>query len=148
MMFEILKKYKSNGFYDFSLNGSYKDSCNAPSNRSGIYLIYKIIDDQEVLIYIGSSGQRDKNGDLKTRKGGMKDRLVNGYHPNKFDQVKRIKRSVAFPKYMLTAKIDKIRVYWWVTFDDENVDYPTDVETLLRNEYLLDNMCLPEWHRH
>jgi hypothetical protein len=147
MMFEILKKYKTHGFYDFSLKNSYKDCCNAPSNQSGVYLIYKIIDTREVLVYIGSSGQRDKNGNLKTRKGGMKDRLINGYHPNQFGQVKRIKRSIAFPKHMQTAKIDKIRIYWWVTYDCDNLDYPTDVETCLRNVYFGENDRLPEWHR-
>ena len=147
-MFEILKKYKTHGFYDFTLQDSYRECCNAPVDQSGIYLIYKMVYDCEILIYIGSSGQREKKNTLKTRKGGMKDRLTNGYHPNKFGETKRIKRSIAFPKCMQNANIDKIRIYWWVTYDNENFDFPTDVETILRNDYLLRNRCLPEWHSH
>lgn len=104
-MFESeLKKYKIHDSFIFKESESLKDKCNAPTDKSGVYLIYKIVNGEENLIYIGSRGQRDANGNLKTRKGGIKDRLVNGYHPNRFGQKKRIKREKAFPKQMEIEK--------------------------------------------
>src|SRR5258706_1389285 len=97
-----LKKYLDNG--TFSLKPSQSETLNkkvnAPADKGGVYLIYKVAGKQEVLIYIGSSGQKNSDGTLKVRQGGMKDRLVNGYHPNRFGQDKRIKRQKAFPLQM------------------------------------------------
>src|ERR1700728_763017 len=95
-----LSKYKTNGTFSLKSFDSLKDKCNAPIDQGGVYLIYKIVDAQEVLIYIGSSGQKRKDGTLKVRRGGMKDRLVNGYHPNRFGELKGIKRQKAFPQHM------------------------------------------------
>lgn len=85
-----LNKYTDSGA--FSLNPSQHETlskkCNAPDNKGGVYLIYKVVGKEEVLIYIGSSGQKNSAGTLKVRQGGMKDRLVNGYHPNRFGQDK------------------------------------------------------------
>jgi hypothetical protein len=142
-----LEKYTSKGQFTFKQSETYQTKCNAPTDKSGVYLIYKIINSTETLIYIGSSGQKDEAGNLKHRKGGMKDRLVNGYHPNRFGQLKRIKRSKAFPLQMLTENIPEIKVYWWVTLDEQNSDFPTDVETLLREKYIEKHERLPDWHQ-
>jgi hypothetical protein len=147
-MFENeLKKYTINGVFTFTCSESYKEKCNAPINQSGVYLIYKVLNGKEELIYIGSSGQRNKDGTLKTRQGGMKDRLVNGYHPNRFSENKRIKRHKAFPQQMQEEKINELKIYWWVTYDTENFDFPTDVETILREKYLDKYSRLPNWHK-
>jgi hypothetical protein len=141
-----LNKYKTNGTFSFKPSESLKDKCNAPINQSGIYLIYKIIDEEEILIYIGSSGQKKSDGTLKNRKGGMKDRLVNGYHPNRFGEIKRIKRHKAFPQQMQKEDIAELKFYWWVTYDNNISDFPTDVETILREIYRSKFQKLPDWH--
>ena len=92
-----LKKYRNNGTFSLKPSETLSKKCNAPADKGGVYLIYKVADEQELLIYIGSSGQKNRDGTLKVRQGGMKDRLVNGYHPNRFGQDKRIKRQKAFP---------------------------------------------------
>ena len=148
-MFENdLNKYKTNGQFTFKSSEIFQLKCNAPTDKSGVYLIYKIINTTEILIYIGSSGQK-KDGKLKTRKsglGGMKDRLVNGYHPNRFGQIERIKRHKAFPLQMQIEKIPELKICWWVTFDKDNSDFPTDVETILREKYRSQFKWLPDWH--
>lgn len=142
-----LNKYKSKGYFTFKPLETFRTKCNAPTEESGVYLIYKIINSTETLIYIGSSGQRGKDGILKHRQGGMKDRLINGYHPNRFGQLKRIKRSRAFPQQMEIEKISEIKIYWWVTFDKDNSDFPTEVETTLRAKYFDKYKRLPDWHQ-
>ncbi|MET6999449.1 hypothetical protein [Chitinophaga defluvii] len=146
-MFDELKKYKNTGAFNFKTSESLKEKCNAPIDKGGVYLIYKIVGDKEVLIYIGSSGQRNKDGTLKIRKGGMKDRLVNGYHPHRFGEIKRIKRHEAFPQQMQAANITELKFYWWVTYDDINSDFPTDVEAKLSKKYFEKFQKHPEWHK-
>jgi hypothetical protein len=109
-------------------------------------LIYEVNEANEKLIYIGSSGQRDKDGNLKNRNGGMRDRLINGYHPNQFGELKRIKRHIAFPNQMRKENMRGLKIYWFVTYDNNNKDFPTDVETILRSKYLLKFKALPKWH--
>lgn len=138
----ILSKYANKGEFSFSINELLKNKCNAPTNLSGIYLIYN---DKE-LIYIGSSG-RKINNKLVTRKsglGGMKDRIVNGYHP-KFGKIKRHK---AFPQQMIIERISTIKIKWYVTYDYNTfLDFPTDVEKLLMNIYLNKYNKKPIWHK-
>lgn len=146
-MKNILDNYESNGFFTFEPHEDMKSKCNAPRDKGGVYLIYKIEETNETLIYIGSSGQRDRDGNLKIRNGGLYDRLINGYHPNRFGESKRIKRKSAFPKHMRNVGISKIKIYWWVTHDEIYIDFPTDVEKRLTNLYFENQQRLPEWHK-
>jgi hypothetical protein len=146
-MFDELKKYKNAGTFSFRLTESLREKCNAPIDKGGVYLIYKAIKGEEVLVYIGSSGQKNKDGTLKIRKGGLKDRLVNGYHPHRFGEAKRIKRCDAFRKHMQAINIPELVFYWWVTYDDINSDFPTDVEAMLSKRYYEKYQKQPEWHK-
>ena len=143
MFQDKLSKYSDKGFFKFKHTQFLKDVCNAPTKNSGIYLIYHKND----LIYIGSSGQRNRNGKLKTRisgLGGMKDRIVNGYHP-KFGKIQRKK---VFPEIMRKEKIDELIIFWYVTYDyKENFDFPTDVEKELCLIYKKKYGALPKWHK-
>ena len=145
-MFEnLLTKYKFKGCFTFKPNEALEAKCNAPTDQNGVYLVYKVANTREDLIYIGMSG-RMKDGYLKTRQsglGGMKDRIVNGYHP-KFGKVKRKK---AFPKQMIKEKIPELKIYWWVTYDKENHDCPAMVEKTLKERYLNKFGCYPAWHK-
>lgn len=145
MLKKELDKYRIKGVFTFKPTESLQEKCNAPSNYSGIYLIYKVINSTETIMYIGSSGQK-VNGMLKTRKsglGGMKDRIVNGYHP-KFGKIKRHR---SFPTQMIKDNISELKIYWWVTFANEDIDFPTDVETRLRENYFNQHGRLPDWHK-
>lgn len=144
-MIELLDKYKIKGHFEFSHSESLEQKCNAPTGRSGVYLIYETIGERRSLIYIGSSGQRNADGSLKTRRsglGGMKDRLVNGYHPG----FGKVKRKNAWPTQMKLEGIQKIIVFWWVTYDDEYHDFPTDIEGILLSNYKLKHGAKPRWH--
>lgn len=145
-MKELLSKYQAKGNFSFTPYELLESKCNAPSDRSGVYLVFEVVGDREKLIYIGSSGQRNKDGGIKTRKsgiGGMKDRIVNGYHP-KFE---RRPRKKTWPENMILGGISKIKVYWWVTYDDQHSDFPTDVERMLSEKYKNEFQRMPLWHK-
>ena len=143
MINEILEKYNNKGEFSFRKDDDLKNKCNAPTSYSGIYLIYY----KDKLIYIGSSGQL-KDGQLKTRVsglGGIKDRIVNGYHP-KFGKVKRRK---IFPIIMENSNMNEILIKWYVTCDNIiNFDLPNEIEKRILNLYLFENENRkPIWHK-
>ncbi len=144
---EILDIYPNNGCFKYRAEEDLASKCNAPRDAAGVYLIYTHKGGSDELVYIGSSGQKDKKGNLKIRNGGLYDRLVNGYHPNRFGQEKRIKRRHAFPIHMTKLNIDEIQIFWWVTYDRLNSDFPTDVEKILETKYLLKKGQHPSWHQ-
>jgi len=143
-MFENeLKKYRMFGNFSFKVSESLAAKCNAPPDKGGVYLICKITDGVETLIYIGKSGRKNKDGGIKIRKGGMKDRLINGHHP-KFG---KIKRSQSFPVQMQKENISELKFYWWVTYEGDNYDYPTEVENQLIKKYETLFKRFPDWHK-
>lgn len=139
--------YRTTDHFTFRASESLKEKCNAPKDKAGVYLIYRLQEGEETLLYIGASGYRKKDGSFKVRGGGMYDRLINGYHPNRFGSEKRMKRHIALPLQMLADGIEQIKVYWWVTYDAETTDFPTDVEHRLMSIYKTDNdNKKPPWH--
>lgn len=139
---ELHIKYPLNGKFTLSNDESLLEKCNAPNNYGGIYLIYN----EKELLYVGTSGRKSENT-LIVRKSGLgdiKDRIVNGYHP-KFG---KIKRSKAFLHQMKIENISTLTIEWYVTFDFEKVfDFPTDVESILLNQYIDKFNSKPIWHK-
>lgn len=139
-----LNKYKSTNHFLFTIQDSLKNVCNAPTDKGGVYIVYDISNGNNELIYIGSSGQRNEDGSLKVRKGklgGMKDRIVNGH------QFGKVSRKKSWKKQMQLEKIETLDVHWWVTYDNSNKDFPTDIETILRSKYKNTYNRLPKWNR-
>lgn len=139
-----LNKYKRHSYFAFNTNDSLQKVCNAPTDKSGIYIVYAVTDNESELIYIGSSGQKNSDGTLKVRKaglGGMKDRIVNGH------QFGKVSRKRSWIMQMQNENINSLKVFWWVTYDNEVKDFPTDVERQLINKFKALNNCLPKWNR-
>lgn len=141
-MFDELKKYQECNHFFFKLIDNLVQVCNAPTNKSGIYLIYALKGGQIELIYIGRSGEVKQDGRLFIRKaglGGLKDRLVNG---KQFGESRRNSWKVQ----MLKEGIEALDIYWYVTHCDSYVDCPSVVENkLLQQHYDLYGR-LPKWN--
>lgn len=60
-MFEILSKYSHSGQFEFHADDNLRNVCNAPTDKSGVYIIWTILEGKEQLLYIGRSGEK-KNG--------------------------------------------------------------------------------------
>ncbi|XRE44100.1 hypothetical protein ACIVBQ_002304 [Tenacibaculum discolor] len=144
---QLLVKYSGFGKFTFSPSEELKHKCNAPNDKGSVYLIFDISHKNNKLLYIGSSGQRAKDGTLKVRKGGLYDRIVNRYHPNRFGKDIRIKRKKAFPEEMLKSGIDTIEIKWWVTYEGINHDFPTDIKSVLKEKHLKLEASMPKWHQ-
>lgn len=142
-MFEELKKYHQ-GHFLFQSNEQLIGVCNAPTNKSGVYLVYALSKGNIELIYIGRSGKKGIDGNIQTRIagcGGIKDRIVNGKHFN------RVARRKSWPLQMLLEQIEALDVYWYVTYDEKNRDFPEEVESSLLSKHKQIFGRLPRWNK-
>lgn len=142
-MFDELSKYNGGHFF-FKSTSKLSAVCNAPSDKSGIYLVYGLSKGRIELIYIGRSGKRGSNGLISIRKaglGGIKDRIVNGH------QFGKIPRKTSWPSQLLIEDIEALDVYWYITHDDGNDDCPDVIESLLLKKHLGIFGRLPRWNK-
>ena len=137
-MLELLDKYQHYGHFVFKRTDDLKDVCNAPDDRSGIYVVWTKFKDQRIIVYIGRSG-RMENGVIVHRKaglGGMKDRLVNGH------QFGKVPRKRSWPEAMEHFGLSELEVYWYDTENDDPVQVEHEILAKVKEEY----GQLPPWN--
>ncbi len=125
-MFSILDKYKTQDHFFLTPEQELQTVCNAPADKSGVYVIYALKKGRVELIYIGHSGKLEKDGSLSNKEGfsGLKDEIVNGR------QFGKTPAHIAWKKQMTRENIEALNIYWYVTDDAGYTDCP---ETLKRN---------------
>ncbi len=141
-MFDELAKYNHNDHFFFKPTDNLGQVCNAPTDKSGVYVVYALKGGRIELIYIGHSGEVLKDGTLFIRKaglGGIKDRLVNG---KQFGEARRN----SWKTQMIRERIEALDVYWFVTHNDKYVDCPRVLETKLLQNHLDIYGRLPRWN--
>ena len=134
-MFEFLSKYQESGEFIFTVNDNLKSVCNDPVDKSGVYIVSTIINNNKKVIYIGRSGEKVGNV-IKHRKNGLMGRLaIDGKQFNE-------PRKKAWPKQMIIEFFDTLFIQWWNT---EN-DCPIETEKLLLGEFRKKYNHLPLWN--
>jgi hypothetical protein len=142
-MDELLSNYTERGKFTFVPPNSLKICCDAPKDKSGVYLFYNISGNVRELIYIGCSGHITNGGILSTRKsgmGGLMGRIVNGHQFNKRQ------RWLSLPEQMIKDSISKLEVEWYVTHNNETKHSPIFVESCLLQNYYDSYNKLPKWN--
>ena len=138
-MFELLSKYSHKGEFNFKVLDSLGKVCNAPIDKSGVYLVWDATNpSNKELIYIGRSGKKI-DGQIIHRKaglGGMKDRLVNGH------QFGKNPRKKIWPIVMEQTGIKQLSINWYDTDDDD----PVEIERSLLAEAVKLLGILPRWN--
>ncbi len=141
-MFDELKKYKQNDHFFFKPMDNLEQVCNAPTDKSGVFIIYVLKGGRIELVYIGSSGEVKSDGSLFIRKagiGGLKDKIVNG---KQFGEARRN----SWKKQMLAEKIEALDIYWYATHNDKFVDCPKTIENKLLQRHFNIFGRLPRWN--
>ena len=140
-MFDVLDKYKERNHFFLKPTDALADVCNAPSEKNGIYIVYALKKGVIELTYIGSSGKILPDGTVKTRKGGIKDRLINGH------QFGKVPRKKSWPIKMLSDDIEALDIYWWITCNNKFEECPLIIERLLLTKYWSIYGRLPPWNK-
>lgn len=136
-MFDILDKYKAQDHFFLTPAQDLQTVCNAPVDKSGVYIIYALKKGRVELIYIGHSGKIEKDGSLSIRKeglGGLKDEIINGQH-------------VAWKKQMTRENIEALNVYWYVTHDTGYTDCPEVLKRDLLRQHQDIFGVFPKWNK-
>jgi hypothetical protein len=139
-MYKELKSIKIKNQFVFDIDDSLEEVCNAPDSASGIFLVYAISNEEKELIMVGSTGTVQNDGTLKSKNGGLYDKIVNGH------QFAKTGRKYSWPSQMKKESIDKLEVYWYETFNDKNKIIPTFLEGQILQNFLTENNKLPNWN--
>ena len=143
-MFDELSKYTHNGHFFLKSTDNLKAVCNAPIDKSGVYVVYALKKGKIELVYIGRSGKQEKDGSILIRKaglGGMMDRIVNGH------QFGKVPRRISWINIIKQENIEALDVYWYVTHNAVFLDCPRSIENKLLNKYFDVYGRLPVWNK-
>ncbi len=139
-MYKELKKIKVKNQFTFSVDDSLEEVCNASEAGSGIFLVYAVDGEEKELIMVGSTGTIQNDGTLKSKNGGLFDKIVNGH------QFAKTGRKYSWPAQMKLENIERLEVYWYETFNDKNKVIPTFLEGQILQNFLDENAKLPRWN--
>jgi len=139
-MYKELNKIKVKNQFIFSIYDSLEEICNATETGSGIFLVYAVDGEEKELIMVGSTGTIQNDGTLKSKNGGLFDKIVNGH------QFAKTGRKYSWPAQMKLEKIERLEVYWYETFNEKNKIIPTFVEGQILQNFLDENGKLPRWN--
>ena len=78
-MYKELKKFKTQNTFSFTQEDSLETVCNAPEAGSGVFMVYAVDGEEKELIMVGSTGTVQNDGTLKSKNGGLYDKIVNGH---------------------------------------------------------------------
>lgn len=143
-MFDELTKYEEHNHFFLKSQDNLKEVCNAPTNKSGVYLVYAMKNGTVELVYIGCSGKLKSDGTLFIRKaglGGIKDRIVNGH------QFGKIPRKKSWLAQIEKEDIEVLDIYWYSTHNQNYSDCPRTLEKILLQKHLNTFGRLPKWNK-
>ncbi len=139
-MYKELKKFKATKSFTFGQEDNLEQVCNAPESASGVFLVYTIDGEEKELIMVGSTGTIQNDGSLKSKNGGLYDKIVNGH------QFAKTGRKYSWPAQMKIENIERLEVSWYDTFNDKVKVIPTFVEGQVLQNFLDENGSLPRWN--
>ena len=139
-MYKELKKFKTTKSFTFTVEDSLEEVCNAPEAGNGVFLVYAIDGEEKELIMVGSTGTVQNDGTLKSKNGGLYDKIVNGH------QFAKTGRKYTWPAQMKKEEISRLEVVWYETFNEKNKVIPTFAEGQALQNFLDENGRLPKWN--
>lgn len=139
-MYKELKKFKSQNSFSLTIENNLEEVCNAPESASGVFLVYAVDGEAKELIMVGSTGTIQNDGTLKSKNGGLFDKIVNGH------QFAKTGRKYSWPAQMKLENIERLEVYWYETYNQKNKVIPTFVEGQMLQNYLDETGKLPRWN--
>jgi hypothetical protein len=138
-MYKELEKFKVSNSFTFTIEDSLEQACNA-SEGAGIFVVYAVEGDAKELIMVGSTGTVQNDGTLKSKNGGLYDKIVNGH------QFAKTGRKYSWPAQMKLESIEALEVVWYETFNADVKAIPTSVEGQVLQNFLDANAKLPRWN--
>ena len=89
---------------------------------------------------VGSTGTVQNDGTLKSKNGGLYDKIVEGH------QFAKTGRKYSWPAQMKKENIERLEIVWYQTFNAKNKVIPTFAEGQALQNFLDENGKLPRWN--
>ncbi|MBP7477594.1 MAG: hypothetical protein KA797_03650 [Chitinophagales bacterium] len=143
-MFDELDKYQENDHFFLTDKTDLEAVCNAPADKSGVFVVYALKDGRIELIYIGSSGARLDDGSISILNeglGGIKDSIVNGI------DFGDIPRKISWKNQMKKENIEALDIYWFAMHNNKYADCPKMLEVQLTAKHIDLYGRLPRWNQ-
>ena len=138
-MHKELEKFKNSNSFTFTADDSLEKVCNA-SEGSGVFVVNAINGEGKELIMVGSTGTIQNDGTLKSKNGGLFDKIVNGH------QFAKTSRKYSWLAQMKLENIEKLEVQWYETFNEKSKVIPTFIEGQILQNFFDENGKLPRWN--
>jgi hypothetical protein len=139
-MYKDLEKFAVKGSFTFAQDDSLEAVCTASEAGSGVFIVNAINGDDKELIMVGSTGTVQNDGTLKSKNGGLYDKIVNGH------QFAKTGRKYSWPAQMKLENIERLEVLWFETFNGDSKAIPTSVEGQVLQNFMDANGRLPRWN--
>ncbi|UQD56970.1 hypothetical protein [Flavobacterium sp. K5-23] len=139
-MYKDLEKFAVKGSFTFAQDDSLEAVCTASDSGSGVFIVNAINGDDKELIMVGSTGTVQNDGTLKSKNGGLFEKIVNGH------QFAKTGRKYSWPAQMKLENIERLEVLWFETFNDDSKAIPTSVEGQVLQNFMDANGKLPRWN--
>lgn len=139
-MYKELENFTVKGNFTYTLNDSLEEVCNASESGSGVFVVYAVDGENKELIMVGSTGTVQNDGTLKSKNGGLHDKIVNGH------QFAKTGRKYSWPAQMKIEGIERLEVSWYETFNTDVKIIPTYIEGKILQDFLDENGRLPRWN--
>lgn len=141
-MFSELEKYKEKDHFFMMPGTNLKKVCNAPADKSGVFIVYTLKKGRIDMVYIGRSEELMLEGKIFVNKdglGGLKDILINGEQFGK-------PRHESWPEILKKESIEGLDIYWYVTHNDKIQDFPKKIQKKLLQVFQSVYSRLPRWN--
>ena len=122
-MFDELKKYKKQDHFFLKPTDSLTDVCNAPADKSGVFIIFALKNGRIELVKIGCS-------------------TVNESIRNQI-----IKEQLLLKSKIKLENIEALDIYWYVTTTAKAKDDPQMVKDKVLKTHNIIHGNLPRWNR-
>jgi hypothetical protein len=139
-MYKELEKFTVKGNFTFAQEDNLETVCNASETGSGVFVVYAVANDTKELLMVGSTGTVQNDGTLKSKNGGLYDKIVNG------QQFAKTGRKYSWPAQMKKESIETLEVLWFETFNETVKSIPTSVEGQVLQNFLDETGKLPRWN--
>jgi hypothetical protein len=142
-MFDELDKYENNDHFFFEAHESLERKCNAPKDKSGVFLVYALKGGRIELVYIGSTADSDQSDSSWINDIGFSGLLEEIVKGTSFEE---IPNNVSWPQQMAKENIEALDIYWYVTQDESVNDSPALVDDSLVETYYDVYGQMPRWN--
>jgi hypothetical protein len=122
-MFDELKRYKETDHFFLKPSDILMKVCNAPENKSGVYIIFALKNGRIELVQIGCSAENE----------GIRDQII--------------KEQLFLKSKLKQENIEDLDIYWYVTQTSKSINDPRKIKDQVLKTHQGIYGQAPRWNR-